>query len=76
LNIGGTAAGQYNQLKITGTATLAGTLNISLVYGYTPSTGTTFPILTYASKSGDFGTKNLGGFTSALPGATADILKK
>ncbi len=55
IKIGGLSAGtQFGQLKIGGTATLAGTLNISLTPGYVPNIGDRFPILTYASRTGTF----------------------
>jgi len=74
-DIGGTAAGQFDQLNVTGKATLAGTLNITLVDGFTPILGRTWSILTYGSEAGDFATKNLGGFSSATAGAKSDVLK-
>jgi hypothetical protein len=52
-----------------------GTLTIVDVYGYTPKSGTSLTILTYASRGGDFSTKNLHGFSSAMPGTTSDVLK-
>ena len=54
LQLGGTGAGQFGQLAVTGTATLAGTLQDTLVNGYVPTTGDTFQILTYGARSGDF----------------------
>jgi hypothetical protein len=62
IDIGGTAAGSgYDQLVISGSATLAGTLNVNLINGFTPTTGATFPILTCgASRTGTFGTVSLG----------------
>jgi hypothetical protein len=75
IDIGGPSAGtQYDQLVIAGTghsATLSGTLTLTLVNGYTPAHGTNFTIMTYPSESGDFATKNLGGLSSATVGATS-----
>jgi hypothetical protein len=57
--IGGTTAGTgYDQLQISGTATLGGTLTVGTVSGYTIPTGQTFSLLTYGSYSGSFGTIN------------------
>ena len=56
VGLGGTAAGQFDRLQITGAATLAGTLNVSLVGGFLPAVGNTFEILTFASRTGDFAT--------------------
>jgi protein involved in polysaccharide export with SLBB domain len=59
VTIGGTTAGtKYDQLNITSTATLNGTLNISLATGYTPALGNTFDILNASSISGNFSTVN------------------
>jgi hypothetical protein len=48
----------YGALTVGGTATLAGTLNLALLNGFTPAPGTSFTILTFGSRSGDFGTEN------------------
>src|SRR5207244_1504320 len=47
-----------DQLRISGLATLAGTLNVNLINSFTPSAGNTFPLLTFGSRSGTFGTIN------------------
>ncbi len=53
--LGGTpASGLFGQLKSTGTATLAGTLNIAVTGGYVPSAGDRFAVMSYASASGTF----------------------
>ena len=55
IEIGGTTAGsQYDRLSIGGVATLGGTLNITLINSLNPTLGSTFEILTFASRSGDF----------------------
>ena len=48
----------YDQLAVTGTASLGGTINISTINGYVPTVGTSFQVLTFASKTGDFQTYN------------------
>ena len=49
IKIAGPASGQFDQLNITGTATLDATFNGSFINGYTPATGsTTWPVITYA----------------------------
>jgi hypothetical protein len=66
--IGGTTAGTgYDQLQITGTATLGGTLSVSAVSGYTVPTGQTFALLTFGSSSGSFGTVSNYTGTSMTP---------
>jgi hypothetical protein len=46
-------------INISGTAALDGTLNITLLGGFTPNIGDQFTIMTYASKTGTFSTVNL-----------------
>jgi hypothetical protein len=48
----------YGTLAVSGTAALAGTLNVALVNGFTPASGTSFTILTFGARSGDFGAEN------------------
>ncbi len=56
LKVGGSNAGtQYDQLAVGGAATLAGTLNLSLIDGFVPANGESFAALTSASRSGAFG---------------------
>ncbi|MGH9774471.1 MAG: SBBP repeat-containing protein [Candidatus Acidiferrales bacterium] len=57
--IGGTSAGsQFSQLTVSGTAALAGTLNVSLINGFTPVLGDQFVILNASSVVGQFATVN------------------
>jgi len=63
IKIAGPGAGQFDQLNVTGTASLDGTFNGSYINGFTPSTGTIdWPVLTYA----DHGTSQ---FTTVNPPA-------
>jgi hypothetical protein len=48
----------FGTLTVSGTATLAGALNVAVSNGYTPALGATFTILTFVARSGDFGTEN------------------
>lgn len=60
IEIGGLTAGvESDQLQVSGSATLNGTLNVSLVNGYLPVQGQVFEIVTCASRSGQFSTVNL-----------------
>jgi hypothetical protein len=55
IELGGRTAGTtFDQLNITGSAALNGTLNISLLNGFTPNLGDTFQILHADSLSGSF----------------------
>ncbi len=51
---GGAAPNQYDHLRVTGAATLGGTLNIRDINGYTPSTLDTFSPLGFTSATGSF----------------------
>jgi uncharacterized repeat protein (TIGR01451 family) len=59
---GTTPTSQYDQLLVSGTATLDGTLDVTLIGFYIPSGGDTYDVLTFASKSGDFAVKGLPNF--------------
>ncbi len=55
IELGGLAAGTlHDQLAVSGAATLGGTLNVTLIGGFTPSIGNTFTILTAGSLTGTF----------------------
>ncbi|HXV85301.1 MAG TPA: hypothetical protein VD793_01310, partial [Gemmatimonadales bacterium] len=59
IELGGTTPGTgYDQLAISGGATLGGTLNVTLINAFVPA-GFTFNILTYTGTPVDFTTKNL-----------------
>ncbi|HTO77555.1 MAG TPA: S-layer homology domain-containing protein [Thermoanaerobaculia bacterium] len=63
VDINGTSAGNdYDDMLISGAATLGGELRVSL--GYTPAVGDSFTILQHASRTGTFGT-----LTFPSPGA-------
>jgi len=64
IKIAGPAAGQFDQLNVTGTATLDGTFNGSFINGYAPATGSvTWPVITYASRTGAFATVNVPAYS-------------
>jgi hypothetical protein len=59
IDIGGTTAGtQFDQLTITGAASLNGTLNLDLINGFVPTMTETFDIINFASLTGTFATVN------------------
>ena len=67
IELGGPVAGtQYDQLNVTGTATLDGTLNVSALHGFAPGIGATFQVLGYSPHSGQFASIMFQGF----PGST------
>jgi hypothetical protein len=51
---GGSSAGQFDQLFVTGSASLGGKLDIRAINGYTPDPADTFGPLGYKSVSGSF----------------------
>jgi hypothetical protein len=54
VEIGGTAPAQYDRAGVTGAATLAGKLNVTLIGGFVPAPGDSFTILTYPSRTGTY----------------------
>ena len=59
VNVAGPDPGtEYDQLIITGSATVDGTLSISAVNEFDPNESETFPIMTFKSSSGKFATIN------------------
>ncbi len=58
-DLGGTTAdSQYNQLAVSGTATLGGTVDVSVTNGSPPALGNTFQPLIFSSSTGAFGFYN------------------
>jgi hypothetical protein len=59
IEIGGPNAGtDFDQLAVTGQATLDGTLTVNLINGFVPNSGDSFPVLTFGSGTGVFATVN------------------
>jgi hypothetical protein len=56
LEIGGTAPGQFDQLSITGSATLNGTLSVRTINNFTPDPAVSFEPLQFSAVNGDFAT--------------------
>lgn len=60
MEIGGTTPDtEHDQLLVSGTAALDGTLQVSLIESFIPSLGDSFTLMTYASQTGNFATENL-----------------
>jgi hypothetical protein len=72
IELAGTSPGStYDQLVINGSATLAGTMTVSLIDPYLPQLGNIFHVLTYSSFSGAFDTiQGLTISTNLVLGAT------
>ena len=58
---------QYDQLTISGTATLGGTLNVGLFGGFTPTPGSSFDVLTAGTRTGTFAAVNAAAGLQAAP---------
>jgi hypothetical protein len=65
LRIGGTGAGMFDVIA-AGQVTLGGTLDVQLVNGFTPSTGNSFDVISYSSRTGTFGVVNGNGTTYSI----------
>lgn len=64
IELGGYSPGtEYDQLAVNGQATIAGTLNVTLINKFRPNVGDTFTILTSNSESGNFANIISCGFT-------------
>jgi hypothetical protein len=60
IDIGGSLPGtQFDQLVIVRQATLGGTLNVNLINSFSPKSGDSFKILTFAGSAGSFATVNI-----------------
>jgi len=59
MELGGTETGQFDRLVVGGTTTLAGTLDVQLIGGFTPTAGDMFEIITATSVLGTFATETL-----------------
>lgn len=60
IELGGTTAGTgYDQLAVTGSAILGGTLRVILLPGFEPQAGQVFDIITYGTGTYEFDTENL-----------------
>jgi hypothetical protein len=77
----GTAGMQYDRLIVTGTANLAGTLQVTAPPGFNPAVNDQFSILTYAQHQGDFNRPyllptlpNPRQWAATAPGATELLL--
>ncbi|MBN2561627.1 MAG: hypothetical protein JXQ75_11925 [Phycisphaerae bacterium] len=67
VEIGGLTQGTgFDYLDVSGSASLAGTLEVELIGAFEPSAGDTFEILTAASVTGAFDTVDLTGFPQEL----------
>lgn len=66
IQLGGISANQYDRLIVNGIATLGGTLNVTLIDGFTPQLGEVFRIITDQGTLGDFATVNMANLGPGL----------
>ncbi|MBL8811364.1 MAG: S-layer family protein, partial [Planctomycetaceae bacterium] len=66
IEVGGTngSTPDFDQLLISGSASLDGTLNVTLINGFLPDKSHSFRFMTYASRTGNFATINLPQYNS------------
>lgn len=55
VRLGGTSAGQFDRFDFGSTATLGGTLDVTTTGSFVPAAGNSFDVLTYPSRTGEFG---------------------
>jgi autotransporter-associated beta strand protein len=77
VQLGGTSAGQYDVLNVTGAATLRGAINLSTVAGFSPALSNQFTVLTAAGGITDAGLTITGltGFTKSIVGNSLVLTK-
>ncbi|MBV8516276.1 MAG: DUF11 domain-containing protein [Acidobacteria bacterium] len=66
------SAASYDVLAVSGSATLDGTHDVTLIGGYEPANAQTFTVLTFASRSGDFATRNYPTYASGHGSITSN----
>ncbi|MEX2141948.1 MAG: PEP-CTERM sorting domain-containing protein [Pirellulales bacterium] len=78
IQVGGLTPANHDQLNVTGTATLGGTMEISSLNDFVPTVGSRYTVLNYGSRLGTFSsiTGNVQGSSTLLPlyGPTSTIL--
>ena len=81
IDIGGTTqasgfqTGQYDYLQVTGSATVGGALNVGLINGYVPPTGTNFTVLTAGSPVAGSFSNVASGSVLTVPG-NSDLVRR
>jgi autotransporter-associated beta strand protein len=74
MQLGGTVRGdQYDALVVTGTMTLAGTLDVSLWNGFDPVAGNSFDLLEWDTLHGTLNFVNLSGLSAGLSWDTSSL---
>lgn len=71
--LGGTSAGQFDKLSLSGTLAAGGTLDVDLINGFTPTAGNSFDILDFTTATGTF-TLSLPTLGGGLSWSTSQLL--
>jgi fibronectin-binding autotransporter adhesin len=71
--IGGTAAGQFDELNLSGALAAGGTFDVDLIGGFNPVAGNSFDVLDFSSATGTF-TLSLPALGGGLAWNTASLL--
>jgi T5SS/PEP-CTERM-associated repeat protein len=75
IELGGTTPGtEHDQINHSGTATLGGILDLSLINGFIPGAGDSFDILDWGSITGNFSALNLPTLGGGLDWDTSNLL--
>jgi hypothetical protein len=76
--LGGLSPGiDFDQVVVSGGVTLGGTLDVQTIGGFVPAIGNSFDLLTYGSRSGEFGTiQGNGEIYTATYGSSALTLTR
>jgi MYXO-CTERM domain-containing protein len=73
IEIGGTTAGQFDELNINGSLAAGGTFDVDLIGGFNPAAGNSFDVLDFGSATGTF-TLSLPALGGGLAWNTASLL--
>jgi hypothetical protein len=73
IELGGTAVGQFDRLRVFGEAFLAGDLNLSLINSYVPALGDSFDIFDWSTVHEVFTTVNLPALGGGLAWNTSQL---
>ncbi len=68
VDLGGSSPAEHDQLQVSGTATLAGALDVTLIDGFSISPLEEFQILTYGTLSGAFASEQYPSGVTLFPG--------
>ena len=60
IELGGTSTTQFDRLLANGPVNLGGTVNVTAINSFVPASGNSFNVMTFASRTGTFGTVNSG----------------